>query len=393
MLKSYKTEIDPSAKQIEIIQKTVGVCRYVYNLYIARNQEVYEAGGKFISGGDFSVWLNNEYIPSNPDKVWIKEVSSKSVKKSIMDAENAYRKFLKHLAKFPRFKKKGTSDPNMYFVKTDKKAVIHCERHRIKIPTIGWVKLKEKGYIPVTKSGKVIKSGTISKKAGRYYVSVLVEEPNVIQPVPNANVGIGIDLGIKDFAVLSNGDVYKNINKTEKMRKLEKKLKREQKSLSRKYEARKTISNDEQKGGSYSNIAKQKLKVQKLYQRINNIRTDYVNKCVSMAVKTKPSYITIEDLNVKGMMKNRHLSKAVAVQKFYEFRTKLTAKCVSENIELRVVDRWYPSSKMCHNCQSIKKELKLSDRVYRCPVCGAVIDRDYQASLNLRDAKVYNIAT
>ena len=393
MLKSYRTEIDPSLEQIEIIQKTVGVCRYVYNLYIARNQEVHEAGGKFISGRDFSVWLNNEYIPSNPDKVWIKEVSSKSVKQSIMDADAAYRKFFKHLAKFPRFKKKGISDPNMYFVKTDKKAVIHCERHRIKIPTLGWVKLKEKGYIPTTKSGKVIKSGAVSKQAGRYYVSVLVEEPNVIQPMPNANGGIGIDLGIKNFAVLSNGDVYKNINKTAKIRKLEKKLRREQRSLSRKYEARKKTNNENKEGGSYSNIAKQKLEVQKLHQRISNIRTDYINKCISETLKTKPSYITIEDLNVKGMMKNRHLSKAVAGQKFYEYRTKLTAKCSSENIELRIVDRWYPSSRMCHNCKSIKKELKLSDRVYRCPVCGAVIDRDYQASLNLRDAKVYNIAT
>ena len=393
MLKSYKTEIDPSLEQIEIIQKTVGVCRYVYNMYIARNKEVYEAGGKFISGRDFSVWLNNEYLPGNPDKAWIREVSSKAVKQSIMDADAAYRKFFKRLAKFPRFKKKGVSDPKMYFVKTDAKAVIRCERHRIKIPTLGWVKLKEKGYIPVTKSGKVIKSGTVSKQAGRYYVSVLVEEPDTAKPMPNSKEGLGIDLGIKDFAVLSNGDVYKNINKTAKIRSLQKKLLREQMSLSRKYEAKKKLSKEKQKGGRYSNIAKQKLKVQKLHQRINNIRTDYVNKCVSRAVKTKPSFITIEDLNIKGMMKNRHLSKAVADQKFYEFRTKLTAKCNSNNIELRVVDRWYPSSKMCHSCKSIKKDLRLSDRVYRCPVCGAVIDRDYQASLNLRDAKVYKIAT
>ena len=253
MLKSYRTEIDPSTTQIEIIQKTVGVCRYVYNMYIARNKEVYEAGGKFISGRDFSVWLNNEYLPDNPDKAWIKEVSSKSVKQSIMDADAAYRKFFKHLAKFPRFKKKGVSDPNMYFVKTDKKAVIHCERHRIRIPTLGWVKLKEKGYIPVTKSGKVIKSGTVSKQAGRYYVSVLVEEPDEARTERTGNEGIGIDLGIKDFAVLSNGDVYKNINKTAKVRKLEKKLRREQKSLSRKYESRKKSSKEKKKGGRCSN--------------------------------------------------------------------------------------------------------------------------------------------
>ena len=194
MLRSYKTEIDPSPGQIEIIQKTVGVCRYVYNLYIARNKEVYEGGGKFISGRDFSVWLNNEYIPSNPDKAWIREVSSKSVKQSIMDADAAYRKFFKHLAMFPKFKKKGVSDPKMYFVKTDAKAVIRCERHRIKIPTLGWVRLKEKGYLPVTKSGKVIKSGTVSKQAGRYYVSVLVEEPDTEKLKPVCKEGLGIDL-------------------------------------------------------------------------------------------------------------------------------------------------------------------------------------------------------
>ena len=392
LLKSYKTEIDPTPEQIVLIQKTVGVCRYVYNMFIAHNKEIYEAGGKFVSGKTFSVWLNNEYIPNNPDKAWIKEVSSKSVKQSIMDADTAYRRAFDHLSRPPKFKKKGVSDPKMYFVKTDKKAVIHCERHRIKIPTLGWVKLKEKGYIPVTKSGKVIKSGTVSKQAGRYYVSVLVEEPDPAKTLNSKSAGIGIDLGLKDFATLSNGDVYKNINKTARIRKLEKKLKREQKSLSKKYEAKKKLFNKNVKGESYSNIEKQKLKVQKIHQRINNIRTDYVNKCVKSTVKTKPAYITIENLNVKGMMKNRHLSKAVAGQKFYEFRTKLTAKCDIENIELRVVDTWYPSSKMCHSCGLIKKDLKLSDRVYRCLSCGAVIDRDYNASLNLRDAEVYNIA-
>lgn len=391
MLKSYKTEIDPTLKQIEQIQKTIGTCRYVYNMYIARNKEVYEAGGKFISGRDFSVWLNNEYLPCNPDKAWIKEVSSKSVKQSIMDADAAYRKFFRHLAKFPRLKKKGVSDPKMYFVKTDKKAVIQCERHRIKVPTLGWVRIKEKGYIPVTKSGKVIKSGTVSRHAGRYYVSVVVEEPDAVLPARSDNEGLGIDLGLKDFAVLSNGDVFKNINKTARVRRLEKKLRREQKSLSRKYEAQKLL-NKRKEEATHKNLDKSRLKVQRLHQRISNIRTDHVNQCVNKTAKTKPSYITIEDLNVKGMMKNRHLSKAVAGQKFYEFRTKLKTKCNSQNIELRIADTWYPSSKMCHSCKSIKKDLKLSNRVYRCPVCGAVIDRDYNASLNLRDAKDYRIA-
>ncbi|MEF2925106.1 MAG: transposase, partial [Catenibacterium sp.] len=140
-----------------------------------------------------------------------------------------------------------------------------------------------------------------------------------------------------------------------------------------------------------ANIQKQKIKVQKLYQKIDNIRTDYINKTIAEIVKTKPSYITIEDLNVSGMMKNKHLSKAGASQKFYEFRTKLQAKCNENGIELRVVDRWYPSYKTCHCCKNIKKDLKLSDRLFRCD-CGYIEDRDFNAALNLRDATTYEVA-
>ena len=292
-------------------------------------------------------------------------------------------------SRFPKFKKKNKSDVKMYFVKTDAKAVIVCERHRIKIPTLGWVKLKEKGYIPTTKGGYTIKSGTISCKAGRYYISVLTEFPDT-EKQPLNNFGLGIDLGVKDFAVISNGMVKKNINKTAKIRKSEKQLKREQRCLSRKYEDLK--KRNKMKGeATRQNIQKQVLKVQKLHQRIENIRTDYINKCVNEIAKTKPSYVTIEDLNISGMMKNKHLSKAVASQKFYEFRTKLEAKCKELGIELRIVDRWYPSSKICHECGCIKKELKLSDREYIC-ACGYHANRDFNASLNLRDALTYKIA-
>ncbi|BBH26708.1 hypothetical protein SG0102_16420 [Intestinibaculum porci] len=336
-----------------------------------------------MSGKAFSVWLNNEYIPDNPDKAWIKEVYSKAVKKSIEDGCLAFTRFFKHQSGFPKFKKKGKSDVKMYFVKNNPKDCI-CERHRIKIPALGWVRLKEKGYIPTTKDGWKIKSGTVSMKADRYYVSVVVEIPDT-KPFCDSGEGIGIDLGLKDFAIVSNGKTYKNINKSAKLKKLEKQLRRAQRCLSRKYENLK-------KGEStQKNIQKQRLKVQKLYQRIDNIRTDYMNKTIAEIVKTKPSYITIEDLNVKGMMKNRHLSKAVASQKFYEFRTKLKNKCDENGIELRVVDRWYPSSKLCHCCGAIKKDLKLSDRIYKCN-CGYIADRDYNASLNLRDAKTYKIA-
>ena len=383
LLKSFKTEINPTVEQKIKINKTIGTCRYVYNFYLSHNKALYDNGEKFMTGKSFSVWLNNEYIPNNPDKAWIKEVSSKAIKKSIENGYIAFTRFFKHQNAFPRFKKKGKSDVKMYFVKNSPTDCT-CERHRLKIPTLGWVRIKEKGYIPTSKDGYVVRSGTISIKAGRYYVSALVELPDV-KVTNNHNEGIGIDLGIKDFAIISNGKTYKNINKSTRLKKLEKQLRREQRCLSRKYENLK-------KGEStQKNIQKQKLKVQKLYHRISNIRTDYINKVIAEIVKTKPSYITIENLNVSGMMKNRHLSKAVASQKFYEFRTKLKAKCNENGIELRVVDRWYPSSKICHCCGTIKKDLKLSDRIYRCD-CGYVEDRDFNAALNLRDALTYEVA-
>ena len=384
MLKSFKTEINPTEEQKVKIRKTIGTCRYIYNFYLAHNKELHDNGEKFKSGKSFSVWLNNEYLPQNPDKLWIKEVSSKSVKHSIENGCVAFTRFFKHQSAFPNFKKKGRSDVKMYFVKNNPKDC-RCERHRMNIPSLGWVRMKEKGYVPTTKDGYVIKSGHVSIKADRYYVSVLIEISNN-KIADNSNEGIGIDLGLKDFAIVSNGKTYKNINKSAKLKKLEKQLIREQRSLSRKYENLK-----EGESTQRANIQKQKLKVQKLHHKIDNIRTDYINKTIAEIVKTKPSYITIEDLNVSGMMKNKHLSKAVASQKFYEFRTKLQAKCKENGIELRVVDRWYPSSKTCHCCGAIRKDLKLSDRIFQCD-CGYIEDRDFNAALNLRDATTYEVA-
>lgn len=391
LLKSYKTEINPTAEQRQIINRTIGVCRYVYNFYLAHNQKIYETENRFVSGMDFSKWLNNVFIPNNSEFQWIKEVSSKSVKQSIMNADKAFRNFFERKSRFPKFKKKNKSDVKMYFVKTDAKVIIPCERHKIKIPTLGWVRLKEKGYIPTNSDTHIIKSGTISRKAGRYYISVLVEEEERINPILN-NFGIGIDLGIKDLAICSNGKTYKNINKTSRIRKLEKKLKREQRSLSRKYENYKKTNKTLKGVATRQNIQKQKLKVQKLHHRLKCMRSDYINKVISELVKTKPSWITIEDLNVKGMMKNSHLSKAIAQQKFFEFKIKLLSKCDAYGIELRIADRFYPSSKTCHNCGCIKSDLKLSDRIYHCCECGYIEDRDYNASLNLRDCQTYKIA-
>nr|WP_164815822.1 RNA-guided endonuclease TnpB family protein [Clostridium perfringens] len=394
--RAYKMEINPTDEQKSKIHQTIGVSRFIYNFYIARNKEIYEKEGKFVSGMDFSKWLNNEYIPNNQEMKWIKEVSSKATKQAIMNGDKAFRDFFKKAKGFPRFKKKKNQDVKAYFPKNNKTDWT-LERHRVKIPTLGWVRLKEFGYIPVN---SVVKSGTVSQKADRYYVSILVEERDI--KISNSNIGIkisnpnneglGIDLGIKEFVVCSDGIKFKNINKTLTVKKIEKKLKREQRKLSRKYESLKIRNKNIKEGRATSqNIQKQVVKVQKLHQRLRNIRTDYINKTVSKIVKQKSSYVTIEDLNVKGMMKNKHLSKAIASQKFFEFKTKLTVKCKENNIELRIVDRFYPSSKTCSQCGKIKKDLKLSNRIYKCN-CGLDIDRDLNASINLKNAKEYKIA-
>jgi len=333
---------------------------------------------------DFDKFVNH-HLKNREERIWINECGSKARKKAITDAETAFKKFFKGQAGFPKFKKRNRQSVGIYFPKNNK-GDWTIERHRLQIPTIGKVKLKEYGYLPV---GAVVKNGVVSQKADRYYVSIVVD----IQPkhyAGSTGEALGIDLGVKDFAILSDGAKYKNISKITAIRQLKKHLRREQRRLSRKLENKK--KRGEKSATHFANISKNVLKVQKLHQRLASIRTNYTNQVINEIVKREPSYITIEDLNVKGMMKNHHLAKAVAECKFYEFRTKLTAKCHEHGIELRVVDRFYPSSKTCHECGYIKHDLKLSDREYICPKCGNTIDRDYQAALNLRDVKEYEVA-
>lgn len=381
MLKAYKTEIDPSPEQVQKIRKTIGVCRFVFNLFIETNQTRYSRQLPYMPAYDFSKYLNHAYMTANPDKQWIKSVSSKAVKKSITNADAAFKKFFKKQANYPKFKKKNKSDPAMYFVN----AGLHVERHRIKIPTIGWVKLKEFGYIPT--QGKFI-SGTITQKAGRYYVSVLVEAtPPELSSL--SNPGLGIDMGVKNLAVVSDGNVFENINKSSRIKNLEKKLRREQRRLSRKYES----SKKSKKGNATrQNIQKQRLRIARIHHQLDCIRTDYENKVINTLVRTKPAYIALEDLNVSGMMKNRHLSKAIANQRFTQFRAKLITKAKTFGIEIRLVDRWYASSKTCHNCGYVHQTLKLSDRTYVCPCCKFAIDRDMNAAMNIRDTNRYKPA-
>ena len=384
MYKALKIELKLTVAQKIKVCQTIGTERFIYNEYIKYNQEQYKLGNKFISANDFSKYINNIYLPNNLDKKWIKEVSSKSIKQSMIYGEKAFKNFFKGLSAFPVFKKKGKNELGAYFVKNNKKD-FEFYRHKIKIPTLKFVRVKEYGYIP---KNAIIKSGTITKIADRYFLSLIMKVEDSVKATNTSSKGLGIDLGIKDTAICSDGRVFKNINKTIKIKKLKKKLKREQRKMSRsiEYSKSKKIKLKECK-----NFNRKKLKVQKLFYRLNCIRDDYNNKMVNEITRAKLKYITIEDLKVSNMIKNKHLSKAIQEQNFYAIRTKLINKCKERNIELRLVDTFYPSSKTCSCCGSIKKDLKLSNRIYKCCNCGLEIDRDYNASINLEKAKIYKV--
>jgi len=364
MYKALKIELKLTVSQKIKVCQTIGTERFIYNEYIKYNQEQYKLGNKFVR--------------------WIKDVSSKSVKQAMTYGEKAFKRFFKGLSSFPIFKKKGRNELGAYFVKNNKKD-FEFYRHKIKIPTLKFVRVKEYGYIPKNTN---IKSGTITKIANRYFLSLIIEVKDIVKTENTSTKGLGIDLGIKDTAICSDGMVFKNINKTKKVKKLKKKLKREQRKMSRSYEYSKSKKIKLQE---LKNFNKKKLKVQKIFYRLNCIRDDYNNKMVNEITRAKLKYITIEDLKVSNMIKNKHLSKAIQEQNFYSIRTKLINKCKERNIELRIVDTFYPSSKTCSCCGSVKKDLKLNDRIYKCYNCGIEIDRDYNASINLEKAKIYKV--
>ena len=387
--RAYKVELKPTSEQRQIIERTMGVCRFVYNLFIATNRDNYAQGtASYMSGYNFSKWLNHEYKSANPDKVWIWDVSSKAVKKAIMNADTAYKSFMKGRTGYPKFKRRNGQPVSMYLPRNNA-GDLKIERHRGKIPTLDWVRFKEFGYVP--SKGQAL-SVTITRRAGRYFASFVFDVEKAEPVRAKRTAGIGLDLGIKSFAVLSDGRRYSNINKTSRMKKLTRRLKREQRNFSRKIHKLLRRKEDAAKKCKRSNLSKQRLKVQRAYMRLSNTRHDYINKAVHEIVRTQPEYITIEDLNVSGMMKNRHLSRAIAESEFYYFRALLERKCNEFGIQLRLADRYYASSKTCSHCGHVKRDLKLSDRVYVCSECGLVIDRDYNAAINLMNCEKFATA-
>lgn len=385
MLKTYKTEINPTNEQIKKIIQTIGNCRFIYNYYLAYNKRTNLL--KFISGYTFSKMINNDSI-FRDTHTWLWKTSSKATKTAIMQAEKAFKNFFNHKTGFPKFKKKHKQNIKIHLPKNNSTDLL-IERHRIKVPTFGWIKLKEKGYIPTKNC--IVKNCVISQKANKFFISVLVNINTIDTNIKNNynQNGIGIDLGVKNLAICSNNITYKNINKSYQAKKIKKKIKHVQRRLNKKILKKR----GEKPVTSFANIDKYKLKLQKLYLRLTNIRTDYTNKVINDIVKQKPSFIVIEDLNIKGMMKNRYLSKAIQEQSLFTFKIKLLWKCLQSNIELRQVNRFYPFSKLCSRCGNKKINLKLHERIYKCTNCGLIIDRDLNAAINLRLAKKYAILT
>ena len=391
-MKAYKTEIYPTKEQIKLIHQTCGNVRYIYNQYIATNFKRLEKNEPVISGYDYSKMINHD--PTIPN--WLKTVSSKALKQAIMNADGALRAYLKGNKGKPKFKKKSKHN-SFYLIG----ASFKVERHRIFLPTLKWVRLKEFGYIP-----KDISSVTVSVKNGCYYISCL-SKTETDERVATSGEGIGIDFGLKD-QFITKDQTIPSINKSNKIRKLEKKLRREQRSLSRRYENNMTnkvyYKSGAKKGQLKSfewkrplheckNLQKQQRIVSKLYERISRIRTDYNRKGLQSILKRKPSFIVIEDLNVKGLMKNKHLSKAVSQAQWYMSRLFLQQQCEKLGIELRLAPRFYPSSKLCSNCGYKNVDLKLKDRSWECPDCHVVHNRDKNAAINLEKCVDYTVLT
>lgn len=365
-----KVRIKPTKQQKSQLYKSSGTARFIYNWVLGKQKENHKQGNKFIA--DSLLRKEITQLKKTKEFNWLNEVSNNVPKQAVKDACNAYRRFFKGQAKFPKFKSKKKTKPSFY----NDTQKLKVKEKLVLLEKIGWVRTSEqlpidtKYYNPrITFDGKC------------WYISVSIEEENKYEELTEES--LGIDLGIKELAICSDGTIYGNINKTVKVKKLEKRLRRLQRKVSRKYQNNK-------EGSTFvktCNIIKLEKQIKLLQRRLSNIRKNHLHQTTTSIVKTKPRRIVIEDLNVSGMMKNRHLAKAIQKQSFYEFRRQLEYKCKRKGIELVIANRFFPSSKTCSNCGNVNKNLKLSDRIFNCD-CGFSLDRDLNASINLAN---YNI--
>lgn len=374
MIQALKIKLYPTKEQEKLMWQSVGVNRFAYNWGLARSESYYNEHKKSLSNND----LRKEFtkLRKTDEYPWLKDVSSEIPQQALKDLGNAYKKFFKKQGGFPKFKKKGKCENSFYHHNNKLKV----NDDYVYLEKIGLVKMSDEGRLPKGnyKKDKIKVTNPRIKHNGRYWVLTLGIEVKS-EPVELTNVSLGIDVGVKDLAVCSNGQVFKNINKSRTIKKLEKRLRRLQRQVSRKYE----MNKQDNKFVKTKNIIKLERQIKLIHLRLSNIRNNHLHQTTNKIVKTKPSRIVIEDLNVSGMMKNRHLSKAIQQQKLYEFRRQLEYKTKKYGIELVLADRWYPSSKTCSSCGAIKSDLKLKDRVFKCDCCGLEIDRDLNASINL----------
>lgn len=380
MIKTIRVMLVPNNKQKTKLFQYANTARFAYNWALAKEQENYKNGEKFIS--DYALRKEFTQLKKLDKYSWLNGVSCDVPKQAIKDACNSYKKFFNGLAKYPKFKNKKQSAPSFYqdskkiqFTDTHVKVEGFANSKRKNKQKLNWIKLAEYGRIP-TKNCKYC-NVRIKYDGLNWYLTVVVENTETAN-IP-VNDGIGIDLGIKSLSVCSDGTNYKNINKTKTVERLEKRKRRLQRSIARKYEKNK-------KGDRYcktSNIIKSEKKLLKLTRRLTNIRQNYIHQTTTEIIKREPKYIVLEDLDVNNMKKNKYLSEALQQQSLYEFRRQIEYKAEWNNIKVIIADKFYPSSKLCSCCGNIKRDLKLSDRIYKCE-CGNVIDRDYQASINLK---------
>ena len=381
LIKTIKVMLVPNNKQKSRMFQYANANRYIYNWTLEQQKSNYENGGKFISDGDLRKKLTQ--LKKTEEYGWLNSVSNNVTKQSVKDACDSYKRFSKGLSQFPRFKSKKRTKPSFYqdnikikFTNTHVKFEGFTSSKKKNKQKLNWVRLAEKNRIPTDCK---YYNPRVTFDGINWWITVGIDyEESTNTPT---NDGIGIDLGIKDLAICSDGNTYKSINKTSKLKKLNKKKRRLQKQVSRKYEMNK-------KGGNCycktNNIKKLEHKLLKLNHKISNIRNNYQHQVTSEIIKREPSFIVLEDLNIKDMMKNRHLSKAIQEQGLYDFKRKLSYKAQWSNIKIVDVPRFFPSSKTCSNCGSYKGDLKLSERTYKCESCGIELDRDYNASLNLK---------
>lgn len=374
MIKSFKVRLYPTKEQEQLMWKHIDACRYIYNYMLEKQQKLYTTSQKYLR--KFGMMSLLTLLKNDGNHDWLYEVSNTSLQRVCGDLDAAYQNFFKKKCGLPKFKSRKNNRSRFPVRETN---LFLYNKNSAHIEKIGNIKTRTDFDIPIGKSNKFI-NPRVSIINGKWMLSFGVEYENQVFQLNDYNVGI--DLGIKDSAIVAYSDkklIFQNINKSKKIRMYEEQIRHTQRSISRKYEANK-------QGDKYvktKNIEKEEKKLRKLYTRTSNIRNNYIHQSTRKIISLLPKKIIMEDLNIVGMMKNKHLSKAIQDQCLSEWIRQIKYKSEWMGIEFIQVDRFFPSSKTCHDCGYINHGLKLKDRIFVCPDCGYTEDRDYNAALNL----------